>query len=116
MKRFFNSFVYAINGIFNTIKNEKNIKIQILIMILVIILGIILRISLLEWIICIVLFGMVFSMEVMNTAIEDAVDLVSKEKTELARLAKDAAAGAVLINSIVAAIVGVMIFLPKIMK
>ena len=116
MKNFFKSFVYAFNGIFTTIKKERNIKIHIIIMILVIIFGIILKISKIEWIICITLFGLVISMELINTAVENTVDLITKEKNEQAKNAKDVAAGAVLVSAISSAIIGVIIFLPKVLS
>lgn len=114
MKKFLKSFVYAFNGIFTSIKNERNIKIHIVIMILVIIFGIILKISKTEWLICIILFGLVISMELINSAIEKVVDLVTKEKNEQAKIIKDTAAGAVLVTAIAAAIIGFMIFVPYI--
>ena len=76
--------------------------------------GILLKINKAEWIICIALFGLVISMELINTAIENTVDLITKEKNEQAKIAKDVAAGAVLVSAIVAAIIGLMIFVPKI--
>lgn len=114
MKKFLKSFVYAFNGIFTSIKNERNIKIHIVIMILVIIFGIILKISKTEWLICIILFGLVISMELINSAIEKVVDLVTKEKNEQAKIIKDTAAGAVLVTAIAAAIIGFLIFVPYI--
>ena len=82
-------------------------------MLLVILCGIIFEISLLEWQICIVLFGVVIGAEIFNTAIETVVDLVMPNINEKAKLAKDLAAGAVLIIAISAAIVGLTIFVPK---
>ena len=67
-----------------------------------------------EWIICIALFGLVISAEMFNTAIEYVVDIASPEKQEKAKRAKDIAAGAVLVNAIVSAIIGLQIFIPKI--
>lgn len=115
MKKVLKSFKYAFNGIFTGIKEEQNMKIHITIMILVIIFGIMLKISKMEWIICIILFGLVISMELINTAIENTVDLVTKEKNEQAKIAKDVAAGAVLVSAIASAIIGLIIFVPKIL-
>lgn len=116
MKKFFRSFKYALEGIFRGIKEEQNMKIHIAIMILVIIFGILLKISKVEWIICIALFGLVISMELINTAIENAVDLITKEKNEQAKIAKDVAAGAVLVSAIASAIIGLIIFVPKVIS
>lgn len=116
MKKIINSFKYALAGIVSAFKTETNMKIHILIMIAVIIAGFILKISPLEWIICILLFGMVIGAELFNTAIETTVDLAMPEKNEKAKLAKDISAAAVLIFAITAAIVGLLIFIPKIMS
>lgn len=114
MKKFLRSFKYALEGIFTGLKEEQNMKIHIAIMILVIIFGILLKISKIEWIICIALFGLVISMELINTAIENTVDLITKEINEQAKIAKDVAAGAVLVSAIASAIIGLIIFVPKV--
>ena len=119
MKNIFKSFLlgfkYAFNGIFETIKTERNIKIHIFIMIIVILFGIFLKISLYEWIVCIILFSVVISAEIMNTSIEHIVDGLMPNENEYARKAKDAAAGAVLVLAIGAAIIGLIIFIPKLL-
>lgn len=92
-------------------------------MILVIITGIIFKIEIIEWIICFILFTLVISGELFNSAIENAVDFTEKNRNdserfgidENARKAKDISAGAVLVLSIGSAIVGLIIFIPKIM-
>ena len=108
-----NAVICALKGIVNSIKTEKNVKIDLLFAIVVIIAGIVFKISLLEWIICTILIGLVISAEIMNTAIEAVVDLVTRERHPLAGKAKDAAAGAVLILAIISAIIGSIIFIPK---
>ena len=94
------SFKYAFEGIITTIKEERNMFIHFLIAIIVVITGIYVRLSLNEWLICLLLFALVFSLELINTAIENTVDLVTTKKNKKAKLAKDAAAGAVLIAAI----------------
>ena len=113
-KKLINSFKYAIQGIFSSFKNERNMKIHIFIMFLVIISGIILKINKYEWIICVLCFVIVISGELFNTAIETVVDMVMPYKNDKAKIAKDISAGAVLTLAIGAAIVGVIIFVPKI--
>ncbi len=112
----YKSFRYAFEGIFAGIKKERNMKIHCLAMICVVTAGFLLHISMSEWCICLILFGMILSLELVNTAIEAVVDLVTEERNPLAKLAKDTAAGAVLIAAIMAAGVGLMIFVPKILK
>ena len=106
-------FKYASEGIITTIKEERNMFIHFLIAIIVVITGIYVRLSLNEWLICLLLFALVFSLELINTAIENTVDLVATKKNKKAKMAKDAAAGAVLIAAIFASIIGIIIFLPK---
>lgn len=114
MKKFIKSFYYAFQGIISSLKQEKNMKVHIIIMLIVIICGIIFKISKIEWIICIILFALVISLELVNTSIEKTVDLITQEKNEIAKIAKDVAAGAVLVAAIAAAIIGLLIFVPKI--
>ncbi len=115
-KKLIHSFKYAGQGIFTSFKTERNMKIHVFIMTLVIILGIILKISKSDWITCVMLFAVVISGELFNTAIETVVDMVMPYQNEKAKIAKDVAAGAVLVLAIGAAICGGIIFFPKIMK
>ena len=111
----YKSFGYAFEGIFTGIKKERNMKIHCLAMLCVVAAGLLLRISISEWCLCLVLFGLILSLELVNTAVEAVVDLVTEEKKPLAKLAKDTAAGAVLIAAIMAAGAGLLIFVPKIL-
>ena len=115
-KKIINSFKYALQGIFTSLKTERNMKIHIIIMILVIIVGIILKINKIEWIICVLMFATVIAGELFNTAIETIVDMVMPQKNEKAKIAKDISAGAVLVLATGAAIIGLMIFIPKIIN
>ena len=113
-KKLINSFKYAIQGILSSFKTERNMKIHIFVMILIIIAGVILKINKYEWIACILCFAIVISGELFNTAIETVVDMVMPYKNDKAKIAKDIAAGAVLTLAIGAAVIGVIIFVPKI--
>lgn len=84
-------------------------------MLLVILAGWFFGLSQIEWMICILLFGIVISLELMNTAIEATVDIAMPEIHPQAKLAKDIAAGAVLLSAIMAIIIGCIIFIPKIL-
>ena len=108
------SFKYAIDGCIYSFKKERNMKVHILIMLIVILMGIILKITWTEWIICIMLFAIVISGELFNTAIEIIVDMVRPYKDENAKNAKDIAAGGVLVLAIGSIITGLIIFVPKI--
>ena len=112
----YKSFGYAFQGIFNTIRTERNIKIHCVAAILVTIFGIWLHISTTEWMICFILFGLILALELVNTAVEATVDLFTGERKPLAKKAKDAAAGAVLVAAIFAAVIGILIFIPKLLE
>lgn len=113
-KKLRNSFKYAFQGIEEAWKTEQNLKIHFMIMALVIIAGVIFKISLMEWMVCLLLFAIVISLELINTAIETTVDIAMPEINEKAKYAKDIAAGAVLFSAMISIIIGLIIFLPKI--
>lgn len=114
-KKLVNSFKYAGEGFIASFKSERNMKIHIFTMILVIFIGILLKISMYEWFICIICFASVIAGELFNTAIETVVDMVMPHKNEKAKLAKDVSAAAVLVLAIGALIIGLMIFIPKLL-
>ena len=113
--RFFASFVFAFEGILASLKAEKNMTIHLGIMALVVVFGALMGLSKAEWMICVLLFGLVLMAELINTALETLVDMVSPQVDPRAKLAKDTAAGAVLVVSIAAAIIGAIIFAPKLL-
>lgn len=115
-QRLINSFKYAFEGIATSFKTEQNMKIHIIMAIIVVILGLLFKITKKEWMICIFAIVIVIASELFNTAIETIVDMITEEKNEKAKIAKDVSAGAVLIVAIGAAIIGIMIFFPKIIK
>ena len=106
------SFGHAFEGIGAGLK-ERNMRIHCTVAVLVVIFGILLRITVTEWCICLVLFGLIMGLELVNTAVEAVVDLATQDYHPLAKKAKDTAAGAVLIASIMAAIAGLIIFVPR---
>ena len=112
----YKSFGYAFEGIFDCIRNERNMKIHCAAAALVSAAGIWLGISRMEWCVCLILFGLILGLEMVNTAIEAVTDLVSEEYHPLAKKAKDTAAGAVLIAAIAAGVIGVIIFLPRLLE
>jgi diacylglycerol kinase len=113
MKKRIESFKHAIRGIRMVLSTEKNMQIHLIFVILVVFFGLLFSISRLEWMICLLAFGLVMGAEMLNTAIETVVDLVSPEYHQLAGKAKDIAAGAVLVASVFAAIAGLIIFVPR---
>ena len=113
-KKLVNSFKYAFTGMWSAYKSERNMKIHIAVAILVILFGVFLQISTYEWLACTVCFAMVIGSEMFNTAIETVVDIAMPKKDERAKKAKDVAAGGVLVFAIGSAIIGSIIFIPKI--
>ena len=106
---------HAWRGIRIFFKSTHNAWIHIYFIIMAVYLGFLLQISRIEWMILMLAIGMVMFAETFNTAIEIDIDLTSPNYHPYARDTKDVAAGAVLIASIIAAIIGLMIFLPKIL-
>lgn len=104
----------CLDGISYVTKSEKNFKREIALGIIALTLSYILKIDKIEFIIVLTMICLVLTTEIINTAIERAVDLVTKEYHELARIAKDVSAGSVLVTSIFALIIGIIIFIPKI--
>ena len=103
------SFRFAFAGIWHTFRTQRNAKIHTGITLAVLLLGGWLRISAGDWAILALTIGVVFAAEILNTAVEALVDLVSPEYHDLAKVAKDAAAGAVMALAIAAIAVGLLV-------
>ncbi|WP_043933916.1 diacylglycerol kinase family protein [Bacillus sp. EB01] len=114
--RLIKSFGYAFSGIAGAVRKERNIQIHISISIIVVILSIATSISRMEWLFVLMAIGGMLSLELVNTAVERTVDLVTKDFHPLAKQAKDIAAGAVLIYAVLSVLIGLIIFIPKVMK
>lgn len=114
LKKFINSFTYPIKGLRYAYKNEQNLALDVGMALIVVIFGFLFKVNKYEWAILVLTIGLVISCELINTAIEAVVDLVTEEYHPLAKVAKDTSAAAVLIFAIVAIIVGLIIFVPKI--
>lgn len=112
--RFFNGFHFALNGLLYVLKTQANFRLQLFITLLVISLSFYLRISSTEWLAVMLCIGVVLAAEAFNTAIEKLVDLVSPRPNKEAGIIKDVAAGAVLLLAIMALIIALIIFVPKI--
>ena len=111
LERYIKSFINALSGIKYAIKYEHNFIIIITAIIITSILGTIFKITNIEWCIIIICFGLVFGCELINSALEATVDLVTIERKPLAKIAKDCASGATLIFSIMSLIIGIIIFI-----
>ncbi len=114
IKRFFHSFMYSVDGLKYAFTHEQSMLIHSVITVFVVTAGIILKLNIFEWLICLLVIGLVIVTELINTSIEAVVDLSCPEINPLAKIAKDTASAAVLIFAITAFICGILIFLPKV--
>ncbi len=110
------SFGYAFEGLWHALKFNRNLRIDIAAALLVIVLGVLLGVSLLEKIILGLVISIVIFSEMMNTAIEEMVNLITNEHKREAKIAKDVAAGMVLVAAIGSVIVGILIFTPYVLR
>lgn len=108
------SFKYAFQGLGHVLRAEHNFVVHLAAAIAVIALGAILQISKAEWLIIILCIGLVLITEILNTAIEWLVDMVSPQRNEKAGKIKDIAAASVLMAALVALVVGIVVFVPYI--
>lgn len=108
------SFANAFHGLIIVFRSQANFRIQLAIALMAIILSIWLPISRTEWVMIILLIGLVLALETINTSIEILCDKVDSNYSESIKKVKDIAAASVLISSIAAAIIACIIFIPKI--
>ncbi len=109
------SFQHAIDGIKLALAHERNMGLHFAIACLTIVISLFLKLTAIEFSLIILCIGLVIVAEMLNTAIEKTVDLISLEKRPESKFIKDVSAAAVLIASIVAAVVGAMVIIPKIL-
>lgn len=108
------SLEFALTGIVTAFKEERNMKKHLATAVVVILAGLFLGVSLVEWLFLLLSIFLVIAFEIINSALENVVDLASDYHfSMLAKNAKDMAAGAVLVMSLFAALTGLLIFLPK---
>ncbi|MCG7420103.1 diacylglycerol kinase [Macrococcus epidermidis] len=109
-------FLYPIQGFITLLKKDVNFVIHLIAAILVVMFSFYFQITKIEWLFVIIAIFSVLFMEVINTSVEYVVDLVTEDYHELAKHAKDTAAFAVLLSSIMSAIIGIIIFMPYIIE
>ena len=112
---FIRSFGYAFEGIYYTLRTQRNMRVHLGIGLTATALGLWLGISAVEWAVLLVMMALVFTLEMVNTVVEALVDLVTDRYHPLAKVAKDVAAGAVLVAAILAVGVGLFLFLPRLL-
>jgi diacylglycerol kinase len=104
------SFGYALSGIGRLVRQQRNAQIHVALTLLILAISLLWRLSRIEWLILILTIALVLSMEALNTAVEAVVDLVSPQFHPLAKLAKDVAAGGVLIAAVGAVFVALLLY------
>jgi undecaprenol kinase len=111
--RFLRGFSFAGQGVWHAVRTQRNMRVHLTAAAAAIITGIVLRISATDWACIALAIGIVIAAEIFNTAIEALADLQAQNFHPLAKTAKDAAAGAVLVASIAAVGVAIAVFVPK---
>lgn len=110
------SFSYAFAGLKVVFKEEHNAWIHLFATVCVVVAGILFKISLMEWVSVAFAVGLVFSFEILNTSVENIADFICPERNDHIKRIKDLAAAAVLVSAITAAVIGLIVFIPKIME
>lgn len=105
------SFRHALHGIRHAFLYHQNLKLHAIAAVGIIFLGTASRITYFEWVAVLLAIFLVFAAEMINTAFEEVINLVKEEHSEQARIAKDVAAGMVLLAAIFAVVVGVVVFI-----
>lgn len=113
---FVRSFSYAGQGVWHVVRTERNMRVHLIATVIVVTAGAVLRISAADWAAITLAVGLVLVAEIFNTVVESIVDLYSGEYHPLAKVAKDGAAGAVLVASIAAIGVAVAVFVPVLIR
>lgn len=116
MKRVYKSVSHATQGLRTAFREEMNIRIHSVIAILAVILGFYFQISAGEWLIIILSIAMVLSLEIINSIFERIIDILKPSANLYVKEMKDMIAGSVLLAAMAAAVIGLVIFLPKIFQ
>lgn len=116
IKNILNKCKYSLQGLTYCFKNESSFLLEAICCCLIIILGIVFDIDFLEWVISFGSLALISIIELINTAIEATVDMVTQEYNEYAKIAKDCGSAATGIMSVLATIVNMIIFVPYIME
>ncbi len=110
------SFQVAFIGIWHTLKTQRNAQIHLFIALMILALGLILNLNFTEWAIIALTMGFVIATEMLNTAVEAAMDFATTDFDPQIKIVKDVAAGAVLVSAMAAVVVGLLIMGPKLLK
>ena len=115
-KNMYASFNYAIQGVIYVLRTQRNMKVHFFMGILVIILATVLSVSRVELMVLFLTIGSVITAELVNTAVEEVVNLVTMEYHPLAKTAKNVSAGAVLVSAVTSVCIGYLVFIDYFLK
>ena len=110
---FWRSFLFAGQGVWHAVRHQRNMRVHLAAAVAAVVAGLVLKISAVGWACVLLAMGLVLTAEMLNTVVESLVDLHTDEYHPLAKVAKDTAAGAVLVSSLTALAVGLAVFLPR---
>jgi diacylglycerol kinase (ATP) len=113
---FWRSFLFAGQGVWHAVRHQRNMRVHLAAAVAAVVAGLVLKISAVDWACVLLAIGLVLTAEMLNTVVESLVDLYTDEYHPLAKIAKDTAAGAVLISSAAALGVGIAVFMPRVLK
>ena len=113
---FWRSFLFAGQGVWHAVRHQRNMRVHLAAAVAAVVAGLVLKISAVDWACVLLAIGLVLTAEMLNTVVESLVDLYTDEYHPLAKIAKDTAAGAVLISSAAALGVGIAVFVPRMLK
>ncbi len=116
LRAFLRSFFFAGQGVWHAVRTQRNMRVHVAAAIAVVIAGAVLRIGAVQWACLALAIGIVLVAEMFNTVIEAMIDLQSPQVHPLAKIAKDGAAGAVLIASVAAVGVAIAVFVPRLLR
>lgn len=113
---FWRSFLFAGQGVWHAVRHQRNMRVHLAAAVAAVVAGLVLKISAVDWACVLLAIGLVLTAEMLNTVVESLVDLYTDEYHPLAKIAKDTAAGAVLISSAAALGVGIAVFAPRVLQ
>src|SRR6266851_5436148 len=113
---FVRSFSFAGQGVWHAVRRQRNMRVHLAAAAAAVVAGLVLRISAVDWACVLMAIGLVLTAEALNTVVEALADLCTDKYHPLAKIAKDTAAGAVLISSVAALGVGIAVFLPRLLS
>jgi len=113
---FWRSFVFAGQGVWHAVRHQRNMRVHLVAAVAAVVAGLVLKISAVAWACVLLAIGLVLTAEMLNTVVEALVDLYTDEYHPLAKIAKDTAAGAVLVSALAALGVGLAVFLPRLIS